>query len=65
MIQQTLIENKLNTAWLCRWVGKHGRHFEANESIVVEGAYPTACVNEDVRTEMEHDANNQQGISRR
>lgn len=43
IIQQTMIKNCLGQDRLFRWAGRMGEYVPGNSSVIVEGAYPTAC----------------------
>jgi hypothetical protein len=45
IILQTMITNKLKQARTLRWAGKRGVHVNGESSVIVDGAYPTACRN--------------------
>jgi hypothetical protein len=43
LILQTMITNKVNQDRTMRWAGTRGVFVPGGESVIVEGAYPTAC----------------------
>jgi hypothetical protein len=45
LILQTMVTNKLEQGRTLRWAGKRGVYLEGGESRIIEGAYPTACRN--------------------
>ena len=45
IILQTMITNKLKQDRTLRWAGKRGVHVKGESSVIVDGAYPTACRN--------------------
>lgn len=53
IIQQTMIKNCLTQDRRFRWAGKAGLHIKGGETVIVEGAYPTACKSSQCVKELE------------
>jgi hypothetical protein len=55
IILQTMITNKLKQDRTVRWAGARGVHLPGNKSVILDGAYPTACKSKQTAKQLEEE----------
>jgi hypothetical protein len=58
IIQKTMIENLLHSRRKFAWAGQHGKVIDADSSVIIDGAFPSACTRKGQAQQMQSDIDN-------